>query len=169
MLQRPTHWSPDYTAVARKRVALIKEYRKRNVYAAAVNSYAKNPVCFIEGWVDTYDPRNAMSGGVVRMPFILFDRQRELIQFLHECLTSETNGLVEKTRDVGATWCGVAFSVWLWLFYPGSSVGWGSRKQDLVDRIGDLDSIFEKMRKLIEGLPPFFRPRYDAAFMKIVN
>ena len=62
------------------------------------------------------------------MPFVLFSRQRELINFLHACLLNETNGLVGKTRTIGATWCGSAFSVWLWIFHSGASVGWGSRK-----------------------------------------
>jgi len=168
MLQKAV-WAPDYLKVVQKRRALLKLYESRDAYDKAVNSYNKNPVEFIEDWVETYDPRNAINGGMTRMPFVLFPRQRELIEFLHECLLNETNGLVEKTRDVGATWCGCAFSVWLWIFHGGSSIGWGSRKQDLVDRIGDLDSIFEKMRKLIEGLPLIFRPQYEAAFMKIIN
>jgi hypothetical protein len=47
----------------------------------------------------------------------------------------ETGGLVEKSRDMGATWLAVSFSVWLFLFVPGATVGWGSRKEALVDRI----------------------------------
>jgi hypothetical protein len=39
-----------------------------------------------------------------------------------------------------------AFATWLWLFYPGSTVGFGSRKEILVDRAGDMQSIFEKIR-----------------------
>ena len=93
-----------------------------------------------------------------RLPFILFQRQRDLVQFLLACLEGETNGLIEKCRDVGATWVCCAFSVWLWLYWPGVAVGWGSRKEQLVDKLGDPDSIFEKMRMIILGLPREFLP-----------
>jgi hypothetical protein len=36
--------------------------------------------------IDTYDPRNALSGAPAHMPFVLSKRQRELIWFLHGCL-----------------------------------------------------------------------------------
>jgi hypothetical protein len=37
--------------------------------------------------------------------------ERQLIRFFRACLDSEANGLVEKSRDMGATWCAAAFSV----------------------------------------------------------
>jgi phage terminase large subunit len=50
------------------------------------------------------------------------------------------------------------FSVWLWLFHPGSITGFGSRKEMLVDRSGDLQSIFEKVRTIITRLPHYVKP-----------
>ena len=62
----------------------------------------------------------------------------------------------------------------MWLFTPGVSIGWGSRKENLVDKIGDPDSIFEKMRFLIRRLPSFFWPvdfsmKQHATYMRIIN
>lgn len=135
--------------------------------------YATKPVDFINHWCDTYDPRKA-GHGVTKLPLILFQRQEELVEFLHACLLGEANGLIEKSRDMGATWVCCAFSVWLWLYWPGAAVGWGSRKEQLVDKLGDPDSIFEKMRMLINGLPPFFLPAGFSAsehmtYMRIIN
>lgn len=108
------------------------------------------------------------------MPFVLFRRQEELAEFLLSCILAEQSGLTEKARDMGATWLCCAFSVWLWLYWPGASIGWGSRKEQLVDKIGDPDSIFEKMRILIRHLPGFmlpvgFNPTDHMPFMKIMN
>jgi hypothetical protein len=108
------------------------------------------------------------------MPFILFERQKELIDFVLACLEGEENGLLEKCRDMGATWVCAALSVWLWRFYPGAAVGWGSRKEQLVDKLGDPDSIFEKIRMLIRSMPREFLPegfneKDDMAYMRIVN
>jgi phage terminase large subunit len=108
------------------------------------------------------------------MPFILFPKQREFIEFLYACLQAPAHGLVEKSRDMGATWLACAFSVWLWLFWKGAAIGWGSRKQPLADKLGDPDSIFEKMRILIRNLPKEFLPegfndQEHMAQMRIVN
>jgi phage terminase large subunit len=141
----------------------------------AMNYYKTHPVTWINHWGMTADPRNAGADQkVVKLPFILFPKQRELIMFLHDCLMSQENGLIEKSRDMGATWACGAFSVWMWLFLDGSSVGWGSRKEQLVDRMGDMDSIFEKIRTLIgnlprEMLPPNFSERTHFSHMKIIN
>ena len=64
--------------------------------------------------------------------------------------------------------------MWLWLFVDGSAVGWGSRKEQLVDKIGDPDSIFEKIRLCIASLPYFLLPagfdeRTHSTYMKIIN
>jgi len=142
----------------------------------ALSFYAQpeNAVYFINHWLDTYDPRNAGRGVPAYMPFVLFERQAEFVQFIFALIRGEENGLVEKARDMGATWVCAAISVWLWRFYPGAAVGWGSRKEQLVDKLGDPDSIFEKMRILIRRLPPEFMPvKFNQSdhmpYMRIVN
>ena len=67
-----------------------------------------------------------------------------------------------------------AFAVWLWLFYPGSTVGFGSRKEILVDRAGDLQSIFEKIRSIVRNLPHYLKPRgfkehTHSNYMRLLN
>lgn len=85
------------------------------------------------------------------LPCVLFQRQREFIAWLHERFQTKTSAPVEKSRDSGATWMSAAFAVWVWLFHPGSTVGFGSRKEILVDRAGDLQSIFEKIRSIVRN------------------
>jgi hypothetical protein len=145
-----------------------------HLWQGAIEYYRTRPVEFILHYCDTYDPRNAGRGKPAYMPFILFPRQAECVQFLRACMDAEENGLIEKARDMGATWVACAYSVWLWRFYPGAAVGWGSRKEQLVDKLGDPDSIFEKMRILIRRLPREFWPRgfSDAdhmTYLRIVN
>ncbi len=152
-------WPPDYVAVFQSRQARLLKLRERPaLWAGAKQHYRTRPVEWIEHWCVTYDPRRAAGGGMTTMPFILFQRQRDMVEFLMACLDGEESGLIEKCRDAGATWVCAAFSVWLWLFRPGASVGWGSRKEQLVDRLGDPDSIFEKMRMIVRNLPREFWP-----------
>ena len=165
-------WPPDYYQEYLKRLKNIEFLNKNpNAIDALKILYSNNPVLFINDWGITYDPR---SEGIKKMPFILFQRQKEFVTFLQYCITEKESGLVEKSRDMGATWLCCAYSVWLWLFKPNSAIGWGSRKENLVDTIGDPDSIFEKMRMLIFELPSFFIPKgFDfkkhMTYMKIIN
>ena len=175
MAQNPlNNWPPDYMTEYQKRTGLLKACAADNGNIQALMShYARHPVDWINDFVFTYNPRVA-APLIKTMPFLLFRRQIDMIQFLQQCLLDKECGLIEKSRDVGATWLCCAFSVWLWIFEPGSSVGWGSRKELLVDRLGDPDSIFEKMRMILRRLPPWMLPhgfdfRKHATMMKIIN
>ena len=168
-------WPPDYVAVFAWRQQQVLSLRTTPALAVgAMEFYRSRPVEFINHWCTTYDPRNAGSGTPAKMPFVLFERQAEFVVFLLALLRAQESGLCEKARDIGATWLCCAFSVWLWLFWPGAAVGWGSRKEQLVDRIGDPDSIFEKMRIIVRGLPrefwpAGFKPDDHMTYMRIVN
>lgn len=167
-------WPPNYQNVYADRIKRHRNTTIRELAPHARQYYTTHPVEFIEHWCNTYDPRKVGTGTPANMPFVPFEKQRELILWFYDLIHDQENGLVEKSRDMGATWCACAFSVWLWLFHPGASVGWGSRKQDLVDRLGDPDSIFEKIRMLIRGLPSFLRPvglnaKEHLTFMKCIH
>ena len=151
-------WPPNYVLEFQKRQQRLRKIRSKSLFAVTKRYYADRPIEFIEHWCVTYDPRNAGTTVPVTIPFILFQKQKEVILFFGSLVEEQENGMVEKCRDMGVTWLAVAFSVWLWLFKEGSAVGWGSRKEILVDRIGDPDSIFEKIRMVLKYLPSFFLP-----------
>ena len=167
------NWPPDRRKEYIKRFNLLKACEADiSLQKALMTHYARNPIDWINDWGITYDPRARSSAKV--MPFMLFQRQVEFVQFLQGCIEDKECGLGEKSRDVGATWLCCSYSVWLWLFVPGASIGWGSRKELLVDRIGDPDSIFQKIRMLLNHLPAWMLPRgfnlkTHATYMKIIN
>jgi len=116
--------------------------------------YADKPVEWINDWCYTFNPRNVGTELPTVMPFVLFPKQVECINWLYDCtFVNKRRGVVDKCRDSGATWLGCAFSVWLMMYHKSIAVGWGSRKYELVDKKGEPDSIFEKMRQLIANLP----------------
>ena len=169
------NWPLDYTEILKERQDRFLKVSKNPVLQAGAKEYYKDkPKEFINDWMVTYDPRNIVKGLPGIIPFCLFKRQRELVDFLVDCLYAGEHGLIEKCRDMGATWICCAFSVWLYLFHPGSAVGWGSRKEQLVDKLGDPDSIFEKNRILLQYTPFWFLPRgfndqKHMSYMKIIN
>lgn len=185
-----TSWPPDYKAVYAWRMDRLLQFRqgpfvpdfndngtphpyagKRWSLVGALEYYKTHRIEFIMHWLDTYNPKKTSNKWV---PFILFKRQAEYIQFLEELERDQIGGLVEKTRDVGLTWLSVAYSVHAWRFVDGAAIGWGSRGQVQVDRIGDPSSIFEKMRLMIRRMPKVFLPtgfidNRDMNSMKITN
>lgn len=118
----------------------------------------RDPSYFISHWGWTLDPRLAEDGQPSHIPMELFPFQVEFMVWLKGCLDDKAHGTVEKSRDMGFTWLCVGFAVWMWLFRPGVVVKFGSRKQDLVDKLKDPDSIFEKIRYMIRFLPAWMVP-----------
>lgn len=165
-------WPPNYAGVYAWRMEQLAKLRNDPDLLAHIKVYYKNnKKQFVLDWMDTYNPRLKGSKWV---PFIFFPKQDEFWDFLEGLDRDDASGLVEKCRDIGATWECCAYSVCCWLFDDDDATGWGSRKQDLVDKLGDPDSIFEKMRLLLRRLPDVwlpdgFKTREHATFMKLIN
>lgn len=163
-------WPPDYRAVYAWRMKQLARMRSDPAFAASARAYYAKPgkaAEFIMDWMDTYNPRG---GGLKWMPFVFFKRQLEFIECLEECIEDQESLLVEKARDVGLTWLCSGWSVAKWLFAKDFAIGWGSRKQDLVDTLGDPDSIFEKMRLLLKRIPREFLPSdYQDGYLRFIN
>lgn len=165
-------WPPDYRGAYAWRIQTLNALRSDPIKLASAKAYYRTrPAEFINHWLETYNPRKV---GIKWIPFVLFERQEQFVEFVQSLDNDEENGLVEKCRDIGATWLLCAYSVHCWLFHRDDATGWGSRKQELVDKLGDPDSIFEKMRLLIKRLPDIwlpdgFRTRDHATFMKLIN
>lgn len=169
-------WSnPDYEKVFEVRVQRIKRMRDQpEIVARLKDYYAGRPADFINDWGMTFDPRLAERGLRTVVPFVLFARQREFIDWLLQRWLRREDGVVEKSRDMGLSWLCVGFAAWMMLFKQGTVVGFGSRKEDYVDQIGNPASLFWKVREFINLLPAEFQPKgWDplkhAPFMKIQN
>lgn len=166
---------PDYDRVFLERAERIRLLRKEQALIAPLKEFYKtHPVEFINDWGCTFDPRNAEIKQPTTIPFVLFPRQREFIDWVVARWQAREDGLTEKSRDMGVSWLCVAVSVWMWIFHEGAVIGFGSRKEEYVDKIGDPKALFWKVRQFISLLPVEFRPsgyeeRKHAPHMRIVN
>ena len=168
-------WPHDFFKENLRR-AKILEAAKGNLRAqTALMRYYGNPNHCVE-WVQdfcvTFDPRIARKKKVI--PFIPFKKQADFLEYLVELWKTKESGLTEKCRDIGATWLCCAFSTWLWIFHPDSTIGWGSRKEEYVDDKNNPKAIFPKIRQLIDNLPFWmqplgYNPNKHATYMKIIN
>lgn len=169
-------WPPDYNAVYAWRTSELARYELDPAAAEeARRYYAQWEHCadFINHWIDTYDPRRAAKGLPVKIPLVMFTRQEELVSFVLTCLRGEASGLVEKSRDMGATWVCIGVTIWAWLFLGPVSLGWGSQKKEKLDRLGDPSTVFEKLRMAMRALPDCFKPNgFDDSyltFLRLIN
>lgn len=166
---------PNYTAVFREREARLKQIRADDSWDKVHAYYrAGNYSDFVEDWLFTYDPRNVNRGLPAYVPFILFPKQIELVNWLRDHYKGRKGGLVEKSRDMGASWVVLAFALAVYLFEPGAKISIGSRKEALVDTLGDPDSLMEKVRIMLRMLPDELKPigyneQVHARYMKITN
>lgn len=62
-----------------------------------------------------------------------------------------------KSRDGGASWVVLMTIVWLCLFHDNIAAGAISRDEDSVDKIGDPNSLFEKVRVILAHLPGWMK------------
>lgn len=167
--------NPDYKAVLNERSKRIKNLRTNpQILTRLKEHYKNNPIDFINDWGMTMDPRNAEIGLPVVIPFILFPRQEEYVDWLIDRWHGREDGLTEKSRDMGISWLCCAFAVWMWLFHKGTVIGFGSRKEEYVDKLGDPKSLFWKIREFIDFLPKEFIPdgynrNKHALHMRIIN
>jgi hypothetical protein len=163
---------PDYVTVFRYRAQKLAELRQRPTeFAWLRNWYADHPAQFISDWGCTYDPRNIERNLPALMPFILFPKQVEWIDWALERWRASEPGLTEKSRDCGVSWLAMALSCHQCLYRPGMAIGFGSAKADKVDRTADPDALFFKGRYFLTHLPPELRGGWDenkhSAFMRL--
>lgn len=166
---------PDYAPIFAERLEALERLRADPSLLGPLKAYYKDhPADFVSDWGMTFDPRMAEIGKETTLPFCLFPKQEQFIDWLHRLWQDREDGLAEKSRDMGVSWLCVAFGVWMWLFHPGTVVGFGSRKEEYVDKLGDPKSLFWKIRQFINLLPQEFQPAgwseaKHAPSMRIIN
>lgn len=152
------HKNPDYPAVFAERIDRLRRIRAKPAVLPDLRLYYReHPADFINDWGCTVDPRNIEVGLPAVVPFILFDRQRAWVDWVVASWRLRRPGVTSKSREVGVSWLAVALSGTLCLFHEGMNIGFGSRKLELVDQLGDPKSLFWKAREFLELLPPEFR------------
>ena len=127
---------------------------------------------FINAFCWTYDPRKPNP----KIPFITYGFQDNALLCLEESLPHKKESgedfkgsdiLIEKSRDMGASWMCLTLFFWGWLFRPMQSYLMVSRKESLVD--GSADSLFGHIDFLMKGIPAWMRPAMTRNKLKLIN
>ncbi len=118
----------------------------------------EDPARWIAFWLYIEEPRLHKGESPIK-PFVPFAFQVELAQWWVEKTSSpeKYDGFVSKSRGLGASWIFAAMATWAWLYRPWRGL-FVSRKEDLVDQRGNLDSLFGKIDFILEQLPKWMLP-----------
>ncbi|WP_284118251.1 terminase [Acinetobacter seifertii] len=141
---------------------------------AEIYKCSKDPVHWFNHWIWTYDPRGMAFGLPANIPFVLRPKQVELVAWLEERESTQTHGLIEKSRDEGMSYVVLGFFLHRWLFVEGFAGGVGSRKEELVDKKGDPKTLFHKFRDMFSKMPDWLKPKgfvekVHDNYMRIIN
>lgn len=136
------------------RIDLIdKSLKDKKLQAILMEKSAWDIVFWVNSFAYTYDPRLESSN----IPFITYKYQDEYIVDIVKCIMEGMDNITEKSRDMWFSWMIVIIAVRWFLFHGWSGLMW-SYKQEYVDNQGDMDSLFEKMRYVIDMLPQWMIP-----------
>jgi hypothetical protein len=165
--------NPDYTSVFKYRMDRLTKLRLMPDMMSAMKVYYRDHIAqFIIDWGVTSDPRNVELGLPAVLPFLLFPKQEEWIEWVIQNWRDRKPGLTEKSRDCGLSWVSVAFACSMCIFNRGMAVGFGSRKAEYVDLVGAPKSLFWRARAFMSNLPPEFRAGWDerrhAPYMRMI-
>lgn len=127
-------------------------------------------------WAWTADPRP--DAPLTYIPFLPFEFQEEAITWIWNLVfVKRTDGHLDKSRDLGASWIATTFSAGCWLTAQSAQPflsTFGSRKEEFVDKIGDADTLLEKIRITLRLVPGWMLPKgfsfiKNATFLRITN
>lgn len=162
----------DYELNVDYRLRLLCKCANNRLLQAHLKSYCKDDILF---WVNvfcaTYDPRKQPSV----IPFITYQYEDELILELVDRIKNQKDLLIDKSRDMGITWCVLLVLTWFWQFHgEGFDFLVGSRKEQYIDVMGNMDTLIEKVRFIIRNQPKWMIPtgfdwKQHSNYMKIIN
>lgn len=108
-------------------------------------------------WINTfcwtYDPRKIPSV----VPMVTWEFQDRMLKKIEQCI-GVSDLVVEKSRDMGVSWAVIYAILHRVLYYENQSFLIVSRKEDLVDKPDDPDSLFWKLDFAIKYMPEFLLP-----------
>ena len=107
------------------------------------------------------------------IPFIPYEFQEEMILEIRDAILNGDPIFLEKSRQMWASWVIMWIFVYWWNFHNMKFLAL-SQKQDDVDELWDMRSLFEKARFIINKLPVWMLPKWfnqseDMSYMRITR
>jgi hypothetical protein len=163
-----------YGAVPKLEVVNL-DFRKEMVLACAADKafardvYAmcsRDMLFWINTFVWTFSPKDFPA--CPNRPFNTWAFQDDGLDIIEKCIGSE-DLIIEKSRDMGASWMILTVFIWRWLFRDLQTFLLVSRVEDLVDKKGDPDCLFWKLDHIMLNLPGWMLPNFTRTALTLTN
>jgi hypothetical protein len=117
----PGHWHrlvpKSRTANLRFRLNLLRLCRRSRKCREAVREACRTDFLFwVNAFVWQYNPRKKAEGEVG--PFITWDFQDDGSLEILRCIEEDDDVVIEKSREMGASWLCLLVILWLYLYHP---------------------------------------------------
>src|SRR3990167_2650885 len=162
----------NYDENARYRLEMLVKIQKSPLLKAHVKRLCEKDILFwVNTFVFTYNPRRTPSA----IPFVTYKYEDKLILEIVDRIKNQKDILVDKSRDMGVTWCILLVFTWYWQFGgEGADFLVGSRKEQYIDVMGNMDTLLEKVRFILRNQPEWLLPNgfswtNHSNYMKIIN
>lgn len=95
-------------------------------------------------------------------PFVTWPCQDDALLKLLACVEDGKDAVLDKSREMGASWMCLILFEWLWHFTSWNKFIVMSKDEKSVENAADSDSLFWKIDFIHDHLPPWLRPKgYD--------
>jgi len=118
--------------------------------------FAKGFIFWCDNSVWIQNPR-ADEVSKKNIPFLLWDYQERAAEEIIKAIVLGYDLPIEKSRDMGLSWLIVTIFIWGWHFH-GWDILLGSQKKENVDTKGNIKTLFEKARYLMNRSPEWLMP-----------
>lgn len=157
----------DLAGNLRWRLVVSRRIASDASFAKAIRRMCREDILFwINGFVWTFDPRRKPR---TKIPMITYDYQDRAILDIARAIDEGHDLLIEKSRDMGASWINILVFVWFWMFRTLQSFLMISRVEGYVDDPGNPKSLFWKVDFTIKHMPMRLRPRVNRTKLHIEN
>lgn len=150
----PQEWLDwrDHVRLFREKVR--RECREdKNLRKIEWNLCERDPAYWLVMYGVIFEPRSIAGHPPAWYPWVPFPFQVRMIRWIQHVMEQTAHGrgdgVVEKSRDMGASWMFCAYMSHQWLFAPVFIGGIVSRNANAVDQTNDSDSLFFKVRALL--------------------
>ena len=155
------------------RVELLKKCALDKDFQAATKELFFSDILFaFNAFYYTLDVRKRP---LHKQPFCTYEFQDERLLKIVDSIKKGEDLISEKSRDMGWSWMVLGVYIWFWLNPEGGAdFLLGSRIEDYVDKKGDMRTLMEKNRYLLNNLPKWILPKgfnkkRDDNFMRLTN